>query len=226
MRPPLVGIVGNAGAGKDTIADHLIREHGFVRVSFADPMKRFVQEVFDFSDEQVWGTIDQKNAGDPRYPRPGLSGGAGVESEWMGHRVVTPCLSPRYALQTIGTEWGRDCYPGVWVEYALRVAKRVQAGGWLYSQRGGLRFMGETIPPRGVVISDCRFANEVEAVKRAGGAVVRVKRPGFEGAVGVAGHRSESEQKTIADSSLAAVFKNDGTIPDLLRKVDGWLGRA
>lgn len=201
MRPSLVGIIGQAGAGKDTIADHLVREHGFVKVSFADPMKRFAREVFDFAEHQVWGNIDAKNTPDPR---------------WDG-------LTPRFALQTLGTEWGRGCHPDVWIRYALRIADALRVGGWRYTPSYGL-FEEEGRSGFGVVIADCRFANEIAAVRKAGGATVRVRRPGFEGAVGVAHHASEEDQKSLPDSSLDAVFENDGTIPDLLRRVDGWLG--
>lgn len=34
----LIGLIGHAGSGKDTVAAHLVR-HGFARVAFADPVR-------------------------------------------------------------------------------------------------------------------------------------------------------------------------------------------
>lgn len=33
----LIGICGQAGSGKDTVADHLCKNFSFVKVAFADP---------------------------------------------------------------------------------------------------------------------------------------------------------------------------------------------
>lgn len=81
--------------------------------------------------------------------------------------------SPREALQQIGTEWGRAFYQDIWVDCALRTA------------RERLSFSRSV----GVVFSDVRFENELDAIQAAGGSVWRVVRPGL-GAAG--GHASEN----------------------------------
>jgi hypothetical protein len=118
----LIGISGLAGAGKDTAAEILVKEFGFVRVALADPIKRICKEVFEFTDEQLWGSSERRNAVDERYLRG-----------WLCARSVSAFLTPRYALQTLGTEWGRDCYPDVWIDIAIRTANgrremRVEGG--------------------------------------------------------------------------------------------------
>ncbi|MEU7814057.1 hypothetical protein [Pseudonocardia sp. NPDC049154] len=42
---PLLGLVGPAGAGKDTVASLLTVEHGFARVAFADRLRAFVRAI-------------------------------------------------------------------------------------------------------------------------------------------------------------------------------------
>ena len=65
----LVGVAGLAGSGKETVADRLCEKHGFVRVSFADPLKRFCMQVYEFTEEQLWGPSEFRNAPDKRYQR-------------------------------------------------------------------------------------------------------------------------------------------------------------
>lgn len=42
----LIGISGKAGSGKDTIADYLFERHGFLKISFADPLKAAASKIF------------------------------------------------------------------------------------------------------------------------------------------------------------------------------------
>lgn len=203
----IIGLCGLAGSGKDTAADSLVLR-GFVKLAFADIMKRFCKEVFDFTDEQLWGPSASRNAPDARYPR-----------KVYGSDEVHENLTPRFALQTLGTEWGRECYPGVWVDYAIRKAKELDgAEGVHYDAKTGI-FRCARPPIEGVAISDVRFWNEVEAIQKAGGKVVRIKRAGA--GLGGAGalHQSEVEQASIADACFDAVLQNDGTLAELHDKV-------
>lgn len=204
----IIGLCGLAGSGKDTAADSLVLKHGFVKMAFADLMKRFCKEVFDFTDEQLWGPSAKRNEPDPRYPR-----------KVYGSDLVAENLSPRYALQTLGTEWGRDCYPNVWVDYALRKAKELDgAEGVHYDAKTGI-FRCARPKIEGVAISDVRFWNELESIKKAGGKVIRIRR-GAAGLGGVEGlHASEVEQASIPDAHFDAIIQNDGTLQDLHEKV-------
>ena len=63
--------------------------------------------------------------------------------------------NPRFALQTLGTEWGR-CYENTWVDYGIRMAQKILAEGWRYTPQRGVfkesffkRFMADR--PIGVV---------------------------------------------------------------------------
>jgi hypothetical protein len=93
----LIGIGGKIGAGKSEIANHLRDHHEYLVVSMADPLKRACQELFLFSDQQVFGTQAQKEAIDDRWG-----------------------CSPRTAMQYLGTDLLRDqigqIMPGVGTE--------------------------------------------------------------------------------------------------------------
>lgn len=203
----IIGISGKAGSGKDTAADVLVRDHGFVRIGLADPMKRFAEHLWHFTEAQLWGPSQQRNAPDPRYRRANGEG-----------------LSPRHALQTLGSEWGRDCDPDVWIRYALMCAERLMSSRLLhYSGEQGLVYGSERPIPRGVVIPDVRFANEMKAIRGAGGQVWRVTRgTSLDGAE--SRHVSETEQDMIADDAFGRVIRNEGALDDLPRLVAAALG--
>lgn len=51
----VLGFMGESGSGKDLCSQWVVDNKDFVKVSFADPIKRFCKRVFGFSDEQLWG---------------------------------------------------------------------------------------------------------------------------------------------------------------------------
>jgi len=104
----------------------------------------------------------------------------------------------REFLQRYGTEAHRDIFEqDFWLDATLPV-------GPFY---GG----------RAIVVTDVRFANEVERIKMLGGHVIRISRPPFERLP----HRSEQELLLMqVDYDIV----NDGTIEELYEKVDEVIG--
>lgn len=239
----LIGICGLAGSGKDTSADHLVRKHRFVKVSFADPLKRVAKDIYAFSDEQLWGPSAMRNAPDKRYVRElherhdwqddaATGGFRCTRCDLLGGQATPQCvvyLTPRYCLQQLGTEWGRRCYPSTWVDYAIRTAGRLRSGECVkYSAKEGITEVPFTYfeAAGGVVIPDVRFQNEIDAIRGAGGKVLRVVRDGA-GLTGAAGlHPSEAEQAAMPNDLFDAVISNNADIKALGVQLDavlkGW----
>lgn len=225
----IIGIAGTAGSGKSTVADHLVAKHGFIAVNLADPIKRFCREVFDFSEEQLWGPSEKRNEPDKRYPRKldelseGIIKGLRVPREFTHPNAY---LTPRHALQQLGTEWGRACYENIWVEYALRMAGKILdptgPAMKVYNAQVGVIFdaWDPNKIPRGVVIPDVRFRNEVDAIRAAGGKVWRVSRfgAGLQGAA--AKHQSETELNTIPLELFTQQVSNNSTLEALYAVID------
>lgn len=119
---------------------------------------------------------------------------AGHSPTWMVDREMKereiPNLGVSYRLlaQTLGTEWGRSVDPELWVKIA---ASKIA------SSPAGERH----------VISDVRFPNEVDWIKRQGGVIIRIVRPGVEP---VRSHVSEQ-----ADLDWHYTIMNKGSIEDL-----------
>ena len=85
-KPFVVGFMGYAGVGKTTAARLLASYFNYNRVgvtSFAVPLKQAVQQLFLFSDKQVYGTKEDKEAIDPRW---------GVSARQVLQIVGTDCL--------------------------------------------------------------------------------------------------------------------------------------
>lgn len=231
---PIIGICGSAGSGKDTVADYLVKKH-FCSISLADPMKRMLMQTFDFTERQLWGPSEQRNAPDSRYSRTCFfcNGKGSIPGNYVG--FATDCghcnatgeiqLSPRKSLQLLGTEFGRQCYPDIWVHILMRDAKEALRGGRMYSKAQGIirmEFFGS--PPkefyRGVVVPDCRFINEVKYIKEYGGKMIRLYRDdaGLKGEA--AQHSSETELLNIPSTLFDYHLYNNSSLENLYKEVD------
>jgi len=218
----IVGICGLAGSGKDEVGKILVEKYGFVAIAIADPMKRFLMEMFDFTEEQLWGPSEKRNEPDKRYVRwtaniPHMLTEEALKVYPGGQ--VPQYLTPRHALQQLGTEWGRECYQDVWVDYTMRVARQILEEGRGYSPDRGINTLGWSggFKPEGVVITDVRMKNEVEGVKKAGGWMIRVIRPGHDEVKW--DHNTETEQTTIPEEEFNALIFNDKDLKNLEREV-------
>jgi len=206
----IIGLMGNSGVGKDTMANHLVSKYGFVKIAFADPFKRVVKDIYDFSENVLWGPAEGKNVGDARYPRPDGT-----------------LLSPRIAMQTIGSEWGRNCYPETWTKYLERATRQILDGASYTPIRGIYHEPGKQPSYAGIIISDCRFQNELDVVRRLQGYVVRLKRANVTESkskqLGIGSHDSEMEQLTIPDSDLDFVIEVPEGIPNFHVAIDEFI---
>lgn len=222
MEFTVLGLLGPAGSGKDLVGDFFVKK-GFAKVAYADPMKRFVRDAFGFSEEQLWGASEERNRemdvaelwwfnAVTRLPGAAdeilndvLPVGIKVPGylklmEWFSwlRKNHSEKLSARVVLQTLGTEWGREVDPLLWIRYGHLISRRLSEGDCYYTQSDGL--IRDPHPqakqPNGVIIPDHRFVNEVEYTQENGGYVIRLIRLAQEAkTVGIEGHKSEAEQK-------------------------------
>lgn len=179
--PPVIGLAGAAGSGKSTAAEQIAIQlyPDVARVRFADPLKAMMRALYDTAglsfaetDRRIEG--DLKQAFDPLL---------------LGH-------TPRLAMQTLGTEWGRYQFGGdFWTRLWMRRASLARS----------------TTPGVIVVAEDVRFREEVRAVREMGGVII-----GLAGRGGIGGaHESE---RSLGGADLDAVVMNG---PDLSPKALG-----
>lgn len=161
-KPHLVGISGKAGSGKTTASAALV-EVGWVRVKMADPLKDMLRSI-GLTDRHIEGDLKE-----------------------------TPCdllqgKTPRHAMITLGTEWGRDMIgPDFWIGIARKRIIAALASG------------------KNVVVDDVRYDNEAALIRDLGGDVVQVERD----CANQIAHKSENG--VAADM----VYRNTGTVAEL-----------
>jgi hypothetical protein len=204
----IVGLLGPAGSGKDLVADWLVQYRNYVKVSFADVMKRIARDLFNFDTGILWGPSQMRNELRPvdwalletrlnqgsidRWKTELLMNHPKIEEfpyrlkEWYSSlREKSPVphqISARIVLQTMGTEFGRRLDPLLWVNYVYdEVVPKLSRVGWGYEPWHGVIYdHGKKPPPTGIVIPDHRFRNEVSETMRRGGYMLRLRRASLE----------------------------------------------
>lgn len=104
----IIALCGPAGCGKTTLADLLIENYHFIRLSFAAPVKRMIRTVLDMQgvslmvqNRMLFGDLKET-------PTPFLSNN-----------------SPRYAMQTLGIEWCNLMDKHLWTDIWMQAAQFV-----------------------------------------------------------------------------------------------------
>lgn len=210
MKRTIVGFHGNTGSGKDTAADHMCRKHGFHKIAFADAVKRDLVNMFDVSP-QWFNDRTMKGSATDLLSFSRLSPGNGEFLDWyigtangeleassLGAGVLTLPRSPRWLMQTYGTDYRRASDENYWIK---RLEQKIA-----------------TLPAcDNIVISDVRFQNEADFVKGESDLnevweIIRMNNP----------HHNKSDRHTsnVRLPSVDKVLFNSGTINQLWRKVD------
>ena len=143
MASRIIGVCGFIGSGKNTVAEILQEDHGYVNVSFAGVLKDMCSSLFGWDRDLLEGKTE-----DSREFREHVD-------TWWESRLGIKGFTPRLAMQLMGTEVMRDSFhPDIWVIAAERIIQSHDK----------------------VVISDVRFHNEIDMIRRNFGQVWRVVR--------------------------------------------------
>lgn len=153
----IIGLTGHMDAGKDTVADYLVEEHGFRKVGFSDELYAAIcalwditpEDALEFKNMDVKVTVHCRNASQlgPSSMRIPLG-----EYTWREH------------LQRFGTEMGREIWgEDFWVE------------------RFEHKYLHRYDNSDNLVVRDVRFDNEATMLGYYGGTIWQINRPGYEG---------------------------------------------
>lgn len=111
MPDSIVGLVGYAQSGKDTVADVLVRSFWYTRRAFADPLRQGLEALDPILPARAWP---------PRFWRARRYG---EHLRRHGYEATKAHPEARRLLQRLGTEAGRDVLGAeVWVDAWLKRA--------------------------------------------------------------------------------------------------------
>jgi hypothetical protein len=183
----IIAICGAKRSGKDVLAKYIVATRGFKKLSFAEPLKKAVKELFNFNDIQVG--IDEENA-------------IGNEKDIIDERWG---ISPRKALQFFGTEIMQHT-----IDELIPNTNRCFLADILLSH-----ISGDVCD--GYVISDMRFLHEYNKLKSSAKVrsliIVKISRP----SINIPNNKGDAHisEKEFIDIPYDVEIVNDGTISDL-----------
>lgn len=166
-KSPIIGFAATIGSGKTLLASTLLSTYQFRVISFAAPIKECLRAM-GLTDDEIHGH------------------GKELPHAMLGGR------SPRFAMQSLGTEWGRNLIgPDIWVEIWRRKVTALPVN-------------------TPIVCDDVRFQNEADVIRTLGGIIVRIQR---DDVTPTSNHSSEA-QDFPADVTLT----NNGTTRQFMEK--------
>lgn len=193
----IIGLGGLKRSGKDTIADFLVSEHGYVKENMSDP----INEATRIADpEIIWRRFRIPLLGEVsrtiRYSQylDDVCGGDFTRAK--EHKPF------RDALIATG-DVGRYLSATAWTEKLGEIAERGLGEG------------------RNIVLSGLRFPTEIDLVKKLGGRTVWVTRPGHEDT-----SDTGSTENSVSADDFDEIIVNDGSLNDLFERARRLAERA
>tara|TARA_B100000212_G_scaffold340513_2_gene321288 strand:- start:355 stop:930 length:576 start_codon:yes stop_codon:yes gene_type:complete len=147
--PDLIGLAGNKGVGKTTLAHDIGAlwsepSKGYEVLSLAKPIKKMLEVIIP----KIF-IYEEKEKEIPGFPDG---------------------VTARSLMQSLGTEWGRNTYPDIWlnfVEIEIFNIRQTWTQQHCYTEF-----------PTQIIVDDIRFPNEARMIKRLGGEVWKLTRKG------------------------------------------------
>jgi len=177
QQPIVVAFTGKRGSGKSEAVRVLVEELGFRELKFADPLKNMLRAMYATCGVDQ-DTIERKIEGDLKEE----------ECPWLLGKT------PRFAMQTLGTEWRELIGTPMWSEMFIRA---VRSGN-----------LGDRI-----ACSDYRFPHEGAAIDELGGIKYRITRPSADSRDDAAAQHSS--ETLIDEIPVDLEIANDGSIQEL-----------
>ena len=176
----IIGLAGQAGAGKDTVADYLEQRYGFIKFAFADALYLQVQNAYGLEDQSLLRDRVTKEVATEQLA---LKHCQNKEFEAVATRIMDEYAnangydkflapwgqpqSPRRILQWWGTDYRRAQQDTYWIEQAALMVNRTH-----------MLMPYPELRPQYFVETGTRFENEREWLHKMGGTVWHIHRGG------------------------------------------------
>lgn len=182
--PKLIALCGKKRSGKDTAGSLYIEKYGYIKYAFANPLKEACREIFMFNEEQMDGKLKET-----------------IDEKWG--------VSPRKVFQIFGTEMFRQRLTDFFPEM-----KDIKENFWIYRFELWYKNLIKTNPNAKVVVTDVRFPNEANIIKKLCGTVIKIER-----------HTKKNNDSHSSEKSIDLIkgdinITNNGTIKEYHEKLD------
>lgn len=202
----LIGLIGKKGSGKDTAAKVLVHDYEYANVKFAAPLKMLVSETFDipihqledpiFKDEdfkEIW-VISNEDYLNFIKNIPFAFNNAGQTDMVRAKLVNRSIKSPRELMQLIGTDICRELDKDFFTKLGANTLDR-----WINANEPA-------------IVTDVRFQNEINEIKKRKGLIVEIKRDSL--------NKEDNHASENQDLKADIVIENNGSIEDLYKKME------
>ncbi len=142
----IIAICGFIGSGKDTLASLIPNS---IKLSFASTLKDIVAIVFSWDRKLLEGDTSES-----RLWREQVD-------EWWSNRLNISNLTPRWILQNWGTEVLRNHF---------------HSDIWIACIENKINHLIKNNNDKIIVITDCRFENEIECLKKLNTKFIHIQR--------------------------------------------------
>ena len=208
----IISISGKKQSGKDTVGKIIQKLHPEFEIKkFADKLKDIVCLLIECTREQLeqedfknrelgeeWDKIEKVFVGSSNASFP--------NAPMFFNKTVK--MTPRLMLQLLGTEAGREIiHPDIWVNSLFSDYRKKDI--WfdpIVVGTSGIR-------KSNWIITDTRFPNEADRVKKEGGILIRINREGLQ----YDNHTSETALDNY--EGFDYVVDNNGSLEDLETKI-------
>ena len=195
----IIGICGLIGSGKGTVADILVENHNFQKLSFADKLKDGVASVFDWDRDMLEGDTDRSRIWREK-----------ADVFWSNEtgREVTP----RLVLQLFGTDCMRNgFFDGIWVSLVKKQILENPDTNWIIPD---VRFPNEV--------------KMIQSVQGQVWQVRRGELPSWfldkrDNNIDPLNEHASEWAWIDKDESFEQIIQNDGSLEDLLKKLQKML---